>query len=155
MATIRKKARGRPRTGKAVPAAVRMRTMRQRRKAEGLRVKVEWVSSVQATAKPYSMHRLLDARSLAMHAVIAHKISHDPRLLQVAVRNLARWRSRWAGDPPHWFQEWQRLLARPWSEIASLLTEQSEHAIRLRQSTPFAGVLTPLERRKVYEAFRT
>jgi hypothetical protein len=35
-----------------------------------------------------------------------------------------------------------------------LLVSRSERATRLRQSSPFAGVLTPAERRRVYEAFR-
>jgi hypothetical protein len=36
-----------------------------------------------------------------------------------------------------------------------LITELSENATRLRQSSPFAGVLSPVERRRIYEAFRT
>jgi hypothetical protein len=35
------------------------------------------------------------------------------------------------------------------------MTGFDEDAIRLRQSSPFAGVLTPAERRRIYEAFRS
>jgi hypothetical protein len=34
------------------------------------------------------------------------------------------------------------------------VTEQSENAARLRQSSPFAGVLSPAERKRIYDAFR-
>lgn len=90
-----------------------------------------------------------------MHAVIAEKIERDPKLLDIARRNLERWRVRWsATPPPAWFQEWSTLLRRPWPEIAALITEPSEDAARLRQSSPFAGVLSRTERDRIYEAFR-
>jgi hypothetical protein len=134
-------------------AAERMRRMRQRRKAAGFRPVTAWQPAKLAPA-PYSSHRLLEARSLAMHAVIARKIEHDPKLLAVPRRNLARWRTRWPDEPPAWFSEWHAILKRPWQEIAALITEPSENAARLRQSSPFAGVLTPAERDRIYEAFR-
>ena len=75
-------------------------------------------------------------------------------LLQVAHRNLRRWADRHAGPPPSWMTEWQEILARPWTQIAALLTERSENAASLRQSTPFAGVLSGSERKRIYDAFR-
>lgn len=103
---------------------------------------------------PYSSHRLLEARSLAMHAVIAAKIARRPELLAKPRRNLERWSTRYGKDLPRWMVEWQHTLERPWPEIAALITEPSENAARLRQFSPFAGVLTAGERRRVYEAFR-
>jgi hypothetical protein len=97
---------------------------------------------------------LLEARSLAMHAVIARKIERDRKLLDVPRNNLKRWRQRWGTDVPKWFVEWQEILRRPWPDIAALITEPSEAAARLRQSTPFAGVLSAEERERIYEAFR-
>lgn len=99
-------------------------------------------------------HRLAEARSLAMHAVIAAKIEREPALLGVARKNLKRWRARWRGDVPAWHCEWCKILERPWTEIATLMTEQSEDGVRLRQSSPFAGVLSVAERRRVYSAFQ-
>ena len=89
-----------------------------------------------------------------MHAVIAEKIQRNPALLDVARRNLARWRARWDDQPPAWHREWAGILQRPWSDIAAIITEPSEEGARLRQSTPFAGVLSATERRRIYEAFR-
>jgi hypothetical protein len=108
----------------------------------------------RAIPGPYSSHRLLEARSLAMHAVIARKVDRDPKLLAIPRRNLNRWRARWPDEPPAWHSEWRALLRRPWPEIAAVITEQSENAARLRQSSPFAGVLTRDERDRIYEAFR-
>ena len=101
----------------------------------------------------YSSHRLLEARSLAMHAVIAAKIERDPKLLDISRRNLKRWRASSAGDVPVWLEEWTRIMKRPWREIAAVITEPSEEGARLRQSSPFAGVLTQSERRRIYDAF--
>ena len=89
-----------------------------------------------------------------MHAIIARKIERDPKLLEIPRKNLERWRVRWPEAPPAWYEEWQDLLTRSWPEIAAIITEPSENAARLRQSSPFAGVLTSDERKRVYEAFR-
>ncbi len=102
----------------------------------------------------YSSHRLLEARSLAMHAVIAEKIQRDSRLLKIAHDNLKRWRARWEDQPPDWHREWSGIMRRPWPEIAAIMTEPSEEGARLRQSSPFPGVLSAAERRRIYEAFR-
>ena len=99
-------------------------------------------------------HRIIEARSLAMHCLIARKIETDRRLLATARRNLEKWIARYGDAAPRALQEWREILDRPWPEIAALITGTDESAVRLRQSSPFAGALTPAERRRVYEAFR-
>jgi hypothetical protein len=137
-------------------AAERMRRMRARRKATGYKSVTAWVRRTPTDSQAlYSSHRRLDARSLAMHALIAEKIRTDPQLVDVARNNLERWSARWPNKAPAWFEEWRQILRWQWPRIAALLTEQSEHAIRLRQSSPFAGVLNAEERKRIYEAFRT
>jgi len=134
-------------------AAERMRRMRQRRRAAGLKEVISW-QEVNSRSTTYSSHRLIDARSLAMHAVIAQKIERDPKLLTIPRNNLRRWSARSGNSPPDWIQEWREILAKPWPTVAALITDPSEDATRLRQSSPFAGVLTSSERRRIYEAFR-
>src|SRR5215470_17965181 len=146
--------RGRPRTGVAMTAAERMRRMRAQRKEAGFKMVSSWVPSAPGAGSAYSSHRVLEARSLAMHAIIARKIERDPSLLDIAHRNLDRWSARWKDDVPAWFREWRQILSRPWPEVAALITEPSENAARLRQSSPFAGVLTADERKRIYAAFR-
>jgi hypothetical protein len=131
-----------------------MRQMRARRKTAGLRAVTRWVPQ-QPLPPSYSSHRLIEARSLAMHVMIAQKIERDASLLAVPRRNLERWFARWSDEPPSWMREWRALLERPWSEIAGIITEPSENGARVRQSSPFAGVLTPAERMRIYEAFRS
>jgi hypothetical protein len=114
---------------------------------------VSWVTK-EPQLSIYSSHRRLEARSLAMHAVIASKIERDPALLAVPQNNIERWSARWGGDAPAWLYEWKEVLKQPWSRVAALITEPSERAARLRQSSPFAGVLSNEERRRIYETFR-
>lgn len=89
-----------------------------------------------------------------MHAVIARKIERDPTLLQIAVGNVERWSQQRGKDTPAWLDEWREILNRPWAEVVALITDPSENGARLRQSSPFAGILTSQERWRIYEAFR-
>jgi hypothetical protein len=146
---------GRPPTGRAQTAAERMRRYRARQRAAGLRPSTRWQSAASAALSPGLLkHRIIEARSLAMHCLIARKIGADRRLLDTARRNLATWAGRYGDSVPRALSEWREILDHPWPEIAALITDAGESAVRLRQSSPFAGVLTPTERRRVYEAFR-
>jgi len=147
---------GRPLTGRAQTAAERMRRYRDRLRAAGLRPLTRWKSTTSAGLSPGLLkHRIIEARSLAMHCLVARKIGSDRRVLDAARHRLATWIERYGeGAPPRALGEWREILERPWPEIAALITDAGESAIRLRQSSPFAGVLTPSERRRVYEAFR-
>jgi hypothetical protein len=155
MTDSRRRNPGRPPTGRAQSAAERMRRYRVRQRAAGLRARTRWEPATSATLSPGLLkHRIIEARSLAMHCLIARKIGSEPGLLDVARRNLAAWSARYGDSPPRALAEWQAILERPWPEIAALITDPGESAARLRQSSPFAGVLTAPERRRVYEAFR-
>ena len=153
MKTTTKK-RGRPRKGNALTAAERMRAYRKRKRDAGLKNVRRWEPEEGAGVRQYSDHRILDARSLAMHCKIAQKISRDPDLLNKAKANLERWSAKSKGPLPKYLHEWQEILDRPWPEIAEIITSMSEDATRLRSSSPFAGVLTADERKQIYAAFR-
>ncbi|HZU90028.1 MAG TPA: hypothetical protein VE993_12290 [Stellaceae bacterium] len=75
--------------------------------------------------RPYSDHRRIDERSLAMHRLIARKV----------------------------LAEWEHILNGPADQAALFLAEPSERATRLRQSSPFCGILTDAERRALYESY--
>lgn len=146
---------GRPSTGRAQTAAERMRRYRVRQRAAGLRSLARWQPVASPAMSPGLLkHRVIEARSLAMHCLIAQKIDRNLRLLDIARRNLATWRARYGDNPPRALEEWQAILTHPWPKIAALITDPGEAATRLRQSSPFAGVLTQSERHRVYEAFR-
>ena len=144
--------RGRPRKDNALTAAERMRAYRKRKRDAGLKNVRRW-EPVEGV-RQYSDHRILDARSLAMHCKIAQKISRDPVLLDKARANLERWIAKSEDPLPQYLHEWQEILTRPWLEIAEIITSMSEDSTRLRSSSPFAGVLTADERDQIYAAFR-
>lgn len=146
---------GRPATGLAIPAAERMRRYRARQKAAGLRAVTRLEAPATAIAAGALKHRIIEARSLAMHCLAAQKIDKAPVLLQRVRRTLNTWRSRYDDDTPRALDEWAAILRRPWAEIAALITDPGERATRLRQSTPFAGVLNAKERERIYAAFRS
>jgi hypothetical protein len=155
MATSPRRGPGRPPTGQALTAAERMQRYRVRQRAAGLRAATRWQPAAAAPLTPGLLkHRIIEARSLAMHCLIARKIAADPALLDAARRNLAAWQARYGDSPPRALEEWRAILERPWPDIAALITDPGESATRLRQSSPFAGVLTAAERKRVYEAFR-
>ncbi len=132
-----------------------MRRYRQRRRKAGMKPVVQWQTDGQRSATPYSEHRLAEARSLAMHARIAQELLRDPAVIEHARRNLRRWTAAKPGPRPQWHAEWAAWLRRPPAELAGVMTELTERGARLRQSSPFAGVLSETERRRIHDAFRT
>lgn len=148
------KRRGRPRSDNPMTAAERMRAYRKRKRDAGLKSVRHWEPVEGAGVRQYSDHRILEARSLAMHCKIAQKIFRTPELLDKAKANLERWRAKSEDPQPQYLREWQEILERPWPEIAELMTSMSEDATRLRSSSPFAGFLTVDERDRIYAAFR-
>jgi hypothetical protein len=152
-----KRSRGRPSTGRAQSAAERMQRYRARQQAAGLRAVTRFEPLAQVLPERTLKHRIIEARSLAMHCLIAQKIERDPALLDRVRRTLETWRARYANDGdsvPRALDEWQLILREPWPVIAALMTDTGERGTRLRQSTPFAGLLTTEERERVYAAFR-
>ena len=101
----------------------------------------------------WSDHRRLEERSIALHREIAKRIEANPDILSIAKKNLERWIKK-DSEIPVW-REWREILRRPVDDIVALLISPSENARRLRQSSPFCGVLTPKERWKIYESFTT
>ena len=146
--------RGRPRIAKPMTAAERMRAYRKRKHDAGFKSERRWVPVTGEGGHRYSDHRILDARSLAMHCKIAQKISRDPVLLDIARRNLARWEKKSTGRKRGYLQEWRGILDQPWPQIAEMITSMNEESTRLRSSSPFAGVLDDQERERIYAAFR-
>jgi len=89
-----------------------------------------------------------------MHCLAAQKIMLEPALLDRVRRTINAWRARYGKDAPSALDEWAVILRRPWPQIAAFITDAGERATRLRQSTPFAGVLSVRERDRIYVAFR-
>ena len=92
-------------------------------------------------------HRLQDASSFELARRIARGLPEHPEWIELARANLERW-TRQNRDAPsliRCYDEWQRLLARPVSEVCALLTAETDEGQRIRQNSPFAGVLSANE----------
>ena len=91
-------------------------------------------------------HQEIDARSLAMHRLVAEKIRANPDLFQKAQATLARWRHTVCPSSQPYLQEWERLMHQGPDACLAIALEESEHADALRQSSPFAAILSHQER---------
>jgi hypothetical protein len=87
-----------------------------------------------------------------MAEAVAAKLRREPSLFAVAVENLRRWHQQMQPWPPS-LQEWENILAHGQPAALAALTENSERGRRLRQSNPFAGVLTPQERNTIFAEY--
>jgi hypothetical protein len=92
--------------------------------------------------------------------VIAGKIRANPILVQIALANIERWLANpnYSESNRQAVLEWKRIIVNSSVEaLLTLLESDSEEARRLRQSSPFCGILTLEERRSIlrkYEALR-
>ena len=90
--------------------------------------------------------RRADRRSLALHGRVLDHLFDDPEgVRSTACTNLLTMRAA-NPDATRWLDEWEALLAGPIHELAAVLIMPSDHAQALRQSSPFAGVLSQSER---------
>ncbi|MBV9948818.1 MAG: hypothetical protein JOZ69_18365 [Myxococcales bacterium] len=97
-------------------------------------------------------HRLAEERSLAYHRVIAGRLRSDPAVLEAARRRVSAWRE--AGVVPFYAAEWDRVLAGTVDSVCATLVSETEEARALRQSTPFAGFVSPRERWRIWRETR-
>lgn len=94
-------------------------------------------------------HEWIDQRSLALHEAVAARLEADPTLLDIARHNLQRWLA--TSSHSAWL-EWRQVIdATPLEELLVLLRSTDERAARLRQSSPFAGLLTPVARQAILD----
>ena len=92
-------------------------------------------------------HSKIDQVSLELGRCVAGRLRLRPEVLEVGRANLARWSRQNASAPAllRCYAEWQSILDRPLEDICDLLCAETEDARRLRQNSPFAGVLSPAE----------
>lgn len=91
-------------------------------------------------------HLEIDERSLALHRMVADKIRQNPALFDQARATLARWRKTVCVSSQPYLCEWEHLMNHGIEACLTVAVEDSEHATALRQSSPFAGLLTNQDR---------
>jgi hypothetical protein len=91
-------------------------------------------------------HSKTDQVSLEMARRVASRLRSQPELVEFARANLAWWSPN-ASAPSRLrcYAEWQEILSHPVEEICELLCAESDNAQRLREYSPFAGLLRPAE----------
>jgi hypothetical protein len=98
-------------------------------------------------------HRLAEERSVAYHRVIAARLDRERDVLENARRRVDGWLA--SADPaPFYARKWAEVLAGEPAAVASFLVERSELADELRQSSPFAGALSPQTRWEIWREIR-
>jgi hypothetical protein len=92
-------------------------------------------------------HELQDAVSLELARRVAARLRASPSPLAAAQANLDLWSRRNADTPSllRCYAEWREILQRPVEDICAVLCAETDEGQRLRQNSPFAGVLAPAE----------
>lgn len=94
-------------------------------------------------------HRTADLQALAYHRVVAERL--DKSIVDQARGRVRRWRAD-GRVHPRWIEEWERILAMPLHRIAKIIGADTTRGRELRQTSPFAGVLSEQERRQLTRA---
>lgn len=95
-----------------------------------------------------SGHEPAERRALAYHRAIASRL--DPRMVGEAWYRVYKWRELDRLDP-RYADEWQAILERSLDQVRRAIVEESPWGNDLRQNSPFAGMLSEPERRRLLQ----
>lgn len=99
-------------------------------------------------------HQHIDARSLDLHRLYARRIEETPELFDIVRRNLVFLRTKTPPGGMTYIDEWQRAADAGIEICLALAAEDSERARALRQSSPFAGVISQRERFEFFKRWK-
>ena len=108
-----------------------------------------YFSTLQAFQQLNSNHQIHESRSLRMHRKVAELLRQDPKgAIRYALGNLDRWQLQ--GVECDDFEIWRKiLLAGPSDKLLEALIGMDDEAVRLRQSSPFAGMVSNDDRQQI------
>jgi hypothetical protein len=89
-----------------------------------------------------------------MDHLIANRIMEDSSVLDKARSTLARWLDIADHSSRPALLEWKEILAGSPSRVHEVLLGEDEDCKRLRQSSPFCGILTNRERTQILLQYR-
>jgi hypothetical protein len=118
----------------------------QRRAARSLRL-TDPVAAYETANGHDRAHR----RALAYHEVIARRLRRV--MVDEARHVVLRWRADDRIDP-RYADQWLQLLDRPLADIRRAITEPGSRGDDLRQNSPFAGMLSEPERRRILQKIK-
>ena len=97
-------------------------------------------------------HEFLDALALEQCRETARRIEQDHSLSEVPRENIRRWvaRNHYHPGEVRALREWEELL-KPGKldQLLRVMSDPGEEATRMRQSSPFAGILSNEERERI------
>lgn len=96
-------------------------------------------------------HRRSELRGLAYHRALAPRLRRP--MIDEATRKIDRWQEAGRIDP-RYAEKWRQVLAKPVPEIRRLISIDDARGRDLRQNSPFAGLLSEPERRRILEQIR-
>ena len=98
-------------------------------------------------------HRLAELRSIALHEAVARELVRNPEIVETGRRRVASLHAE--GKIAAFYRDaWLAVLDLPIERLVVAICEDSEQARALRQTTPFAGVVAPRERGRIWRAVR-
>ena len=96
----------------------------------------------------WQQQRRMQMRSLRMHRIVAERYRETPAdVIRFGLENLKRWQQR--GVDCDDFRIWEGILRSSPQSLPEILCGSSEEAIRLRQSSPFAGLISETSRQQI------
>jgi excisionase family DNA binding protein len=95
-----------------------------------------------------------ETEQLWLHRAIAGKFVVNPAaILATATSNLRRLRRLHPeGHSWEWIDRWQAVIDEGPEAVLEVLTSSAGYALELRRTSPFVGILSEVERRRVLEA---
>lgn len=96
-------------------------------------------------------HLRAERRSLAYHRALAKRLRRP--MADEALKLLWKWRAQGTIDG-RYAEEWEQVLHRPVPEIRRVISEDTQRGRDLRQNSPFAGMLSEPERRRINDEIR-
>ena len=88
-----------------------------------------------------------------MHREVARRLQDRPELLDAARERVRSWLES-GGVSRYWAEAWNEALGGTLDEVIARITDPSQHARDLRQTSPFAGALDPRVRWEILRRHR-
>ncbi len=92
---------------------------------------------------------LNEARSLALHRAVGERLAQNPGLVDPARDRIRQWMADGKLNRVYG-EQWLQLLDGPLDALIAVLSDPGERARTLRSCSPFAGVLDPKTRFRIW-----
>ena len=97
-------------------------------------------------------HPEIDDRSFVLAQAIVEIIDRDP--LHAGLQKARMTCQHWSlASPSPAVSEWAAILEQDWPKVRMILLDPGEEGRRLRQNSPFCGILSPQERWAIFKRF--